>query len=346
MATINVCSRLSPTETKRFQVNVKDLEQSVNNVCDEINKYLTTESEKYDILYAGQVLKSDDVLSKVPLTNLSTVYVVKSFTKAKPEQKEGTPVTPSKHELTLALQSALMSSEYRKVVERMLSDPESVEKLISTSPGLDKDPSVMALLQEPELIAVLAHPQNIDILFKEHPSFAQSALTVAKAVNEELAKSGKGATGGVSYSMDQMSDEDEDMPQQMLARARGAQQRGGAGASITASQLQSALMAALGGGSLGGASLGGAGGSGAPPPAPAGTQTNRPPAGPVASGSGSNISSDFFQQAMAHAASASSDAALQQLRDMGITDEGVARQALAATGGDIQAALDLIFENM
>ena len=121
----------------------------------------------------------------------------------------------------------------------------------------------------------------------------------------------------------------------MLARARGAQ-RGGVGASITASQLQSALMAALGG----------AGSSGATPPVPAGPQTNRPPAAPVASGSGSTISSDFFQQAMAHAASASSDAALQQLRDMGITDEGVARQALAATGGDIQAALDLIFENM
>ena len=35
--------------------------------------------------------------------------------------------------------------------------------------------------------------------------------------------------------------------------------------------------------------------------------------------------------------------ALQQLREMGITDENVARQALAATGGDIQAAIDLIF---
>lgn len=36
-------------------------------------------------------------------------------------------------------------------------------------------------------------------------------------------------------------------------------------------------------------------------------------------------------------------AQLQQLRDMGISDENVARQALAATGGDIHAALELIF---
>ncbi len=34
---------------------------------------------------------------------------------------------------------------------------------------------------------------------------------------------------------------------------------------------------------------------------------------------------------------------LAQMRDMGITDEAVARQALQATGGDLQAALELLF---
>ena len=31
------------------------------------------------------------------------------------------------------------------------------------------------------------------------------------------------------------------------------------------------------------------------------------------------------------------------MRDMGITDEQVARQALQATGGNLQAAIELIF---
>lgn len=31
------------------------------------------------------------------------------------------------------------------------------------------------------------------------------------------------------------------------------------------------------------------------------------------------------------------------MREMGITDENVARQALQATNGDLQAALDLLF---
>lgn len=34
---------------------------------------------------------------------------------------------------------------------------------------------------------------------------------------------------------------------------------------------------------------------------------------------------------------------LQQLRDMGIRDEELSLRALQATGGDIQAALELIF---
>ena len=32
-----------------------------------------------------------------------------------------------------------------------------------------------------------------------------------------------------------------------------------------------------------------------------------------------------------------------QLKDMGITDEHVARQALQATGGNLQAALEILF---
>lgn len=36
---------------------------------------------------------------------------------------------------------------------------------------------------------------------------------------------------------------------------------------------------------------------------------------------------------------------LQQLREMGITDESVARRALEASGGDVQGALEIIFGN-
>ena len=38
MATLNVCSRLGSSEIKRFQVTVKDLEQNVKTVIEEISK--------------------------------------------------------------------------------------------------------------------------------------------------------------------------------------------------------------------------------------------------------------------------------------------------------------------
>merc|ERR1719239_1882052 len=203
---------------------------------------------------------------KNSIHNLSTLYVVRKFTNKKQVdiKEESAIAPPSKREVTMAMQSALLNLEYRNIVQRMLSDPDSVENIIATTPGLDNDPAVLAMLQEPELAAVLSHPQNLESLLELHPSFAQAAVTIATAVNEESAKSGKTSAGGLSYSMDQMSDEDEEMPE----------------------------------------------------PGP----------------SSGTITNDFFQQAMAHAQSASSDGALQQLREMGITDENVARQALAATG--------------
>lgn len=99
-----------------------------------------------------------------------------------------------------------------------------------------------------------------------------------------------------------------------------------------------------------------------------------PPLGLASGGQSRLISPTFFQQAMQAALDANdssesnssnnaggallgggpgarpppppgvaSDAAVEQMRQMGITDEEVARRALEATGGDIRAALDLIF---
>ncbi|KAI0215016.1 hypothetical protein LSAT2_032964 [Lamellibrachia satsuma] len=50
------------------------------------------------------------------------------------------------------------------------------------------------------------------------------------------------------------------------------------------------------------------------------------------------ISTDFFRQAIMQEQ-------LQQMREMGITDEAQAQRALQATGGNIEAAIELIFGN-
>ncbi|RUS90002.1 hypothetical protein EGW08_002269 [Elysia chlorotica] len=333
MATLNVCSKLTKT-VERFQVSL-DLEDSVDCLQKEIKKKLDATASKdidFDILYAGQPLMPELTLRSYLLQSYSTVYVVKKFSsdsrnnqQIHPEGTGSQPPNVNKGEVIMAMQSALINPEYRKIAERMLNDPETLENIIAATPGLDKDPSVLAMLQEPELLAILVHRNNLDSLLPQHPSFAQAAIAIATAVNEEGAKRGAlaHASENLTYSMDQMSDEEDDMP-------RAHRVRGTAGASnITTSQLAAAIQAVTGTGSMGAA--------GSYPSMPS---TSQGAPGPSSS---AYISNDFFQQAMVHAQSASSDAALQQLREMGITDENVARQALAATGGDIQAAIDLIF---
>lgn len=84
-----------------------------------------------------------------------------------------------------------------------------------------------------------------------------------------------------------------------------------------------------------------------------GTQGHSSGTSPMSSGvqSGTPITNDLFSQALQHALQASGQPSLQiqwqpqlqQLRDMGIQDDELSLRALQATGGDIQAALELIF---
>ncbi|KAH9499186.1 Ubiquitin-like protein 7 [Bulinus truncatus] len=307
----------------RFQVPISSLEDSVISLASEISKRIQTDN--FDIIYCGQVLKPGNNLSNYSLQYQSTVYVVDKFISAcsidNPASASG---ITDKNDVTMAVQSALLNSEYRTIVERMLTDPDTVENIIAATPGLDKDPCVLAMLQEPELLAVMAHPTNMDSLLQLHPSFAQAAITVATAVNEEGAKLGhKVGASSLSYSLDQMSDDEDEVPQASRSRSNIS--------GITASQLAAALQAATGSAAVGVSQ---------PPSVAVIPSSSQSAPGPSTSGS---ITGDFFQQAMVHAQTASNDAALQQIRDMGISDENVARQALSATGGDIQAAIDLIF---
>uniref|UniRef100_A0A2C9KVZ7 UBA domain-containing protein n=1 Tax=Biomphalaria glabrata TaxID=6526 RepID=A0A2C9KVZ7_BIOGL len=322
MATLNVCRRNSG-KIDRFQIPISSLDDSVDSLAIEISKQILTDD--FDIIYSGEVLKRESSLSSYSLQYQSTVYLVDKFTSSCNHENtaSGTSIT-SKNDVTMAVQSALLNSEYRSIVERILTDPDTIENIIAATPGLDRDPCVLAMLQEPELLAVMAHPTNIDSLLELHPSFAQAAVTIATAVNEEGAKLGhKPGTGSVCYSLDQMSDDEDEVPQ--ASRSRGNI------SGITASQLAAALRAATGSAAVNVPQ---------PPPVAVVPSTSQNAPGPSSSGT---ITGDFFQQAMVHAQTASNDAALQQLRDMGITDENVARQALSATAGDIQAAIDLIF---
>lgn len=82
------------------------------------------------------------------------------------------------------------------------------------TPGLSDDPVATAIIQDPEL---LVHMENVDTvrrIAELHPSLAEAASQIAAAVHEEAAagsSTNQGTSSGYSYSLDALSDDDEEM---------------------------------------------------------------------------------------------------------------------------------------
>ncbi|KAK3097936.1 hypothetical protein FSP39_014676 [Pinctada imbricata] len=285
------------------------------------------------LIYCGQKLDDTNTLISYGLKDGCTVFALKKHieeSQAKPDSMSDMGI----RQLVSTLQSALLNPAYRNTVERILNSSESLENIIAATPGLSDDPVAISMLQDQELLAILAHPGNIKQVIEKHPAFGQAAIMIASAVSEEGgSKDDRTSTG--SYSLDQMSDEEDEG---QINRPGPSGGRGAGG--ITPSQLAAALAAATG-------------------MSPQQSDNNQVPGGGV-------ITPDFFQQAIRQAQTVSNNNAtsvkkaifsrvaklgsfkehmtqLQQLRDMGITDEALARRALQATGGDLQAALDILF---
>lgn len=323
MASVSVCNRTIHGKSERTKLNLVNLKGKVSILKDEISRTINLPTQDFDLVYCGQRLDDDKQIEQYGLKNGSTVFALKRHQQCSVHEAEQmTPVAVKN--LVATLRSALLNPAYRTTVERILNESDAMENIIAATPGLDNDPVALAMLQDQELLAILAHPGNIQKIVEKHPSFGQAATLIAAEVSKEGSRENTEHTATGTYSLDQMSD-DEDMPSNRPEPAMIG------GQAITASQLSAALAAATGGSQQ----------------QQSPSQSNQPPAYNNAAqrsgggSSGSGISQDFFQQAIQQATATQGQ--IQQLRDMGIVDEALARRALQATGGDIHAALDLIF---
>ncbi|XP_074650087.1 ubiquitin-like protein 7 [Tubulanus polymorphus] len=295
--------------------------------------------EKIELIYCGRALKDAATLESYGIKEGVTIHALKKQDIVT-QEPVGKMSDDEIKQTVVALRQAIMlhpGDRRMTSLTQLVSNPDSLDSILAATPGLDQDPIALAMLQSPQLLGVLADPNTISKVLDEHPCLGHAAMHIAVALNEEAAKGGgpshQGSEG--SYSLDQMSDDDEfDAPLQRVPM-------GGSNEStpITATQLAAALAAATG--------------------RPA-TQS----AGQDAAQS-NVITADFFQQAMQQALSGGSNSGgassssqqqqqpqlsrdqlqsqLQQLRDMGISDENAAVEALQATGGNVQLALSILF---
>ncbi|XP_002730852.1 ubiquitin-like protein 7 [Saccoglossus kowalevskii] len=343
MATCSVSLKV-PEKTGRIQVEGVQLSESVQSLKKQVADKISLAESQFDLIYCGRYMRNENTVQSYGVKPGVTLHALR---KKEPETgMEAEPMDEAAiQQLLTALQSALLNPAQRHTVIRILTSRVMLDNVIAATPCLQADPTALAMLQDPELLIQLADPNMIHKIVKAHPALGEAALHLAAAVNEESATS-RGAASFLGFP-------DEEM--EVSESAQGNRQQQSSTQPITSAQLAAALAAAGVGTSLGDSP----GGSNRTPSAASADQSQPSTS---SNSSQSAITADLFSQAMAQAMSGSSSSnttpptsspspsrpelqsQLRQLREMGITDESRCIRALQITGGNVQAALELLFD--
>jgi len=355
--------------TKKISIN---LNSPIAKVLNEASTFCEAPAERIVLSYQGKLLNKNDKLENYEVSNgglIMAAEIPPPPETSAPKQTSVKLTNEDVRKFTVSFKTALKSPSFSKVVKRLL-ERENMDNLSAACPGLADDNIAQAFLTKPDLLSHLCHPDTLHKVAETHPCLLEAANNLAAAVHEEqqsVGKSGSGAAenvdrtaGGGSYYLDEMSDEEMDTDDGQQRPQRSRSFTGG----ITAAQLAQALASASGMGQMGGWTGLGVGnpprGSSQEP----GQGSSQQQSEATTPNSASRITSNMFQQAMQQALMSAGmgqspagptqprqdqsqdgdlSSKVERMKEMGIIDEGLAIQALQIMGGDLQAAVDLIF---
>ncbi|KAK3866414.1 hypothetical protein Pcinc_028056 [Petrolisthes cinctipes] len=372
MATIHLGLRVKSNKLEITTLNDVNLNDTVASIKREAANKTGTSVDKIQLIHYGVVLKESDSLNDAGITSGSMIQCLLVS-----EDTSPTAVPLSLHEvlaLLVSLRNVASSPNFRDFIQKLCT-PEMFEKVVTACPVVRSDPAALAMLQDPELFMGLTNPDNLNKVVDAHPAVGRVAQYVTSLLTTETTSPRR--SHHVSYSMDSLSDDDEMDADQSEDSAGGGSRASGSLAfqPITPAQLAAALASATGTSS----SLSSNNGStsrlptSAPrsipttPSAATATPFNTPALSAGAPATPGPITHEMFSNALQNALAASASRAsgpssssssgppsatvqipnleesLQLMREMGIPDEDLSRQALQATNGDVQAAVNLIF---
>ncbi|KAL1256429.1 hypothetical protein QQF64_011974 [Cirrhinus molitorella] len=314
--------------------------------------------ELIDFVHCGCVLKDDLTLDSYGIKSGSTLHIIKKMWPEPEVKPEPVNRSAAAREFKM-LQAALHSSgSYREAVFKMLANKESLEQIIVASPGLSSDPVALGVLQDKDLFVQFTDPKLLDMLIQSHPALVNAIILVLHSVTSSMSSSSSSRNPAASsysempggFLFEGMSDDEDDFQSQGSRAGSSRPQRASAGSRpmtfghsgatgprpITQSELASALALASTPENSG---------------VPQTLSTQEVSSGGPSGVSGAPVSSGLFSHALQRALQSSGVSSpqgrwqtqMQQLRDMGIQNEEIALQALTATNGDLQAAIELIF---
>ncbi|KAI2811283.1 Ubiquitin-like protein 7 [Blomia tropicalis] len=375
------CNKVDSLLQKEFtQVNVPTFNCTVEELATIVSDVFHLEKDRFNLTCFGNTLDSTKSLDSYGINNGIIVYLTKKkeptfkepTSVVKPTQnkeKDSSALSHQNQEMCIALKSALLNPMFRKVLEN-LTDPEKQENLMAVNPELRSDPTLFGILSDLDLLNAYINRNNIKRVLQRYPYFLEVVTHISATFHEESSSGtcsfhldNLDRSAYLNYSIDAPSDEEMDESEtssisstntqtssnrltehpnhsfsSMLMQAyqnrntTNSQQPVSRGVPIiTEDMLREALTTVP---------------TARRPSATNVTLTptsdNLPaaPAVPVRQASTTQSQQRSTAQILIGWAPQ-----LRQMHELGITDDIVAIQALEATNGDVQAALNIIFSD-
>ncbi|KAK3921908.1 Ubiquitin-like protein 7 [Frankliniella fusca] len=363
--------RITPGSFKRITLNDVNPSTKISDLKVEAGKVTSLPMESLELSYCGNILEDDQTILECNLQSGVTVHV---FKKQVPidYSKQVEKMTPAQvKQLAGTFTVIFLDPAYSNTLHELMKQPNQIENLMLLNPALKDDPVAVAILQDPVLMERIADLPTAEKIARHHPALAETANYIAKAVEEEAAKPNTSAPAApvnyndanYPYHMDDYTDEEE-MDSSQSSDSVAVPTHGTRG-QITSSQLAAALASATGGFSPFNPvfSL----------PGPSQVSQASTSSG-QSSSSGSAITPDMLQSALASFSSSASSSPMmpppmmpppppppltqlnvmgmtqaqqiQQMHEVGLRDDVVNIHALSITGGDVQAAINLVLSGV
>lgn len=358
--------RTTPGSFKRVTLNNVNPSAKISDLKVEAGKVTSLPMESLELSYCGNILEDEQTILECNLQSGVTVHVLKKHIPTDfSKQVEKMTATQVK-QLAGTFTVIFLDPAYSNTLHELMKQPNQTENLMLVHPALKDDPVAVAILQDPVLMERIADLPTAEKIAKHHPALAETANYIAKAVEEEAAKPNTTAPAqpvnyndaNYPYHMEDYTDEEE-MDSSQSSDSVAVPTHGPRG-QITSSQLAAALASATGGFSPFNPAF--------PGPSQASTSSGQ------SSSSGSAITPDMLQSALASFSSSSSSSPMmpppmmpppppppqtqlnsmgmtqaqqiQQMHEVGLRDDLVNVHALSITGGDVQAAINLVLSGV
>lgn len=362
--------RTTPGSFKRVTLNNVNPSAKISDLKVEAGKVTSLPMESLELSYCGNILEDEQTILECNLQSGVTVHVLKKHIPTDfSKQVEKMTATQVK-QLAGTFTVIFLDPAYSNTLHELMKQPNQTENLMLVHPALKDDPVAVAILQDPVLMERIADLPTAEKIAKHHPALAETANYIAKAVEEEAAKPNTTAPAqpvnyndaNYPYHMEDYTDEEEMDSSQVNSNSSDsvAVPTHGPRGQITSSQLAAALASATGGFSPFNPAF--------PGPSQASTSSGQ------SSSSGSAITPDMLQSALASFSSSSSSSPMmpppmmpppppppqtqlnsmgmtqaqqiQQMHEVGLRDDLVNVHALSITGGDVQAAINLVLSGV